>query len=99
MSQNLRFRIVRFQLAEQIQQRTFLGIRTGVRYAAVLIQPAFVTDADAFIVPTGGVGAYLMYRATRVCFSVAGDIEVVTDVGKSSGLHVTLIRENPCCTG
>lgn len=51
MSHYLRLRIVPPELAEQVEQRTFLGVGTGVGRGSRLIEAAFITDADAPVVP------------------------------------------------
>lgn len=51
---------------------------------AVFIQSAFVADADALVVPTGRMGAYLMHGAADVDLTVTGDVEMITYIGESS---------------
>ena len=48
-------------------------------------ESAFVADADALVVPASGVGAYLMHGAADVHLTVAGDVEMIADVGKAAG--------------
>ena len=50
MSRYLRLRIVPPELAEQVAQRTFLGVGTGVGRMVRLVEAAFITDADAPVV-------------------------------------------------
>ena len=75
--------IVRFQLSEQVEQGTFLCIRACIGRTAFFVESAFVADADALVVPAGGMSANLMYRTANVYFTVAGDIEMIADIGKA----------------
>ena len=50
MSRYLRLRIVPPELAEQVEQRTFLGVGTGVGRMVRLVEAAFITAADAPVV-------------------------------------------------
>lgn len=49
----------------------------------VFIQSAFVADADALVVPAGGMGANLMHGTTDMNLTVTGDVEMITYTGKS----------------
>ena len=86
MSHYLRLRIVPPELAEQIEQRTFLGVGTGVGRGSRLIETAFITDADAPVVPPGCMCTDLVDGTATVEIAVAGDIEMIADIGKSSRL-------------
>lgn len=81
MSHYLRLRIVPPELAEQIEQRTFLGVGTGVGRGSRLIEAAFITDADAPVVPPGCMCADLVDGTATVEIAVAGDIEMIADIG------------------
>lgn len=83
MSRYLRLRIVPPELAEQVEQRTFLGVGTGVGRMARLVEAALITDADAPVVPSGGMCADLVDRTAAVEMAVAGDIEMIADISKS----------------
>lgn len=85
MPQNLSLRIIPFQLPQQVYQRAFLRIRARVGGMSFLGDSALVADADALVVPAGGVGAYLMHGAADVHLAVAGDVEMIADVGKAAG--------------
>ena len=74
------------ELAEQVEQRTFLGVGTGVGRGSRLIEAAFITDADAPVVPPGCMCADLVDGTATVEIAVAGDIEMIADIGKSSRL-------------
>ena len=84
MPQNAGVRIVRLQLAEQVQKRALLGIGAGVGGATRLVQASFVADADAVVVPPGGMGADVVDRAATVYLAVAGDVEVVANPCKAT---------------
>ena len=58
-------------------------MRPRVGGNAVFVQSAFVADADALVVPSGGMGAYLMNGTADVDFPVAGDVEMITYTGES----------------
>ena len=84
VSQDAGVRIVRLQLAEQIEERTLLGVGAGVGGTALLVQTAFVADADAVVVPAGGMGTDVMDGTATVYLAVAGDIEVVANLSKTT---------------
>lgn len=90
------------QPAQQIHQGAFLGIGACVGRMSVFIKTALVADAEALVVPAGGVGADLVGGAADVEFAVAGDVEVVADAGEAA-LQVTaaqgLRREITVATG
>ena len=88
--------IVCFQLPEQIEQGAFLRISARIGGTAFFVESAFIADADALVVPTGGMGANLMDRTTNVYFTVTGDIEMISyvreapvaDVVPAAGLKI-----------
>lgn len=49
----------------------------------VFIQSAFVADADALVVPAGGMDANLMHGTTDMNLTVTGDVEMIAYTGKS----------------
>ena len=77
MSHYLRLRIVPPELAEQVEQRTFLGVGTGVGRGSRLIEAAFITDADALPVETSAVCANPFYRTGRLYITVLADIKMI----------------------
>ena len=83
MSHYLRLRIVPPELAEQVEQRTFLGVGTGVGGLEALVQPPLVADTDALVVPAGGVRPDLVQWTAAVYLAVAGDVEMIADVTES----------------
>ena len=84
VSQDAGVRIVRLQLAEQVQQGAFLGVGAGIGRAARFVQTAFIADADAVVVPAGGMGTDVMDGTATVYLAVAGDIEVVANLSKTT---------------
>ena len=92
MSHYLRLRIVPPELAEQVEQRTFLGVGTGVGRGSRLIEAAFITDADAPVVPPGCMCTDLVDGTATVEIAVAGDIEMIADIGKSSRLAGDIVE-------
>ena len=84
MAQDAGMRVICLQLAKKIQQGTTLGIGAGVRRTALLVQASFVADADAVVIPPGGVGADVVDRAATVHLAVAGDVEVVANPCKAT---------------
>ena len=83
MPHNPCLRIVRLQLAEQIQQGTLLGQGTGIGRPVFPVQPPFVAHPDAVLVPSGCMCTDLMQRPARMNHSVAGNVKVIADIGKS----------------
>lgn len=83
MARNAGMGIVLLQLAEQVEQRAFLRIGARVGRDTVLVEPALIADADALVVPAGGVGSDLVDRTADVHLAVAGDVEMITDIGKT----------------
>lgn len=83
VSQNFGTRIIPFQLPEQVEQRALLRVCTGIGGHTILIEPALITDADALVVPTGGMSANLMDGAANMHFAIAGDVKMISDAGKA----------------
>ena len=79
------FRIVALKLAQQVEQGTTLGVGAGIGRLIILVQPALITDTYALIVPTRRVRADLVDRAAAVDHAVAGDVEMITDIGEAAG--------------
>lgn len=52
------------------------------------VQTALVADADAVVVPPGGMGSDMVDGTATMHLAVAGDVEMVADVGKTT-LQVT----------
>ena len=75
--------VILLQLTEQIEQGAFLRISARIGGTAFFVESAFVADADALVVPAGGMGANLMDRTTNMYFTVTGDIEMIADIGKT----------------
>jgi hypothetical protein len=73
-------------LAEQVHEGAFLGVGTGVGGLEALVQPPLVADTDALVVPAGGVRPDLVQWTAAVYLAVAGDVEMIADVGESPGL-------------
>ena len=84
MAQDAGVRVIRFQLPQKVQEGAFLRVGARVGRAAMLVQPAFVADADAVVVPPRGMGADAVDRAAHVHLAVAREVEVVADVGKAA---------------
>jgi len=76
--------IVELELTQEVEEGTTLGVGAGVSRMPVFVQTALVADADALVVPAGGMGAYLMHRAAGMNLAVAGDVEVIADAGKAA---------------
>lgn len=84
MSRNQRPRIVCLKLPQQVEQGTFLGKRTGIGGSSRFIESPLVTDADALVIPAGGMRADLMSRTADMHFPVAGDVEMIAYIGKAT---------------
>ena len=82
--QDAGMRIVRLQLAEEVQQGAPLGVGAGVGGTALFVLSALVADADAVVVPAGGMGADVVDGAATVYLAVAGDVEMVANIGKTT---------------
>lgn len=63
-----------------------MGVGTGVGGLEALVQPPLVADTDALVVPAGGVRPDLVQWTAAVYLAVAGDVEMIADVGESPGL-------------
>ena len=55
------------------------------------VQTALVADADAVVVPPSGMGSDMVDGTATMHLAVAGDVEMVADVGKTT-LQVTTRR-------
>ncbi len=86
VAEDFRFRIVPPELAEQVEQGALLGAGAGVCGTSRLVQPPLVADADAVVVPPGGMRPDLVGGAAAVDVALARDVEMVADVGKASCL-------------
>ena len=71
------------QLAQQCQQTPFLHQSTRIGRCAVRRESALIADADALVVPAGGMGSNLMNRTADMHLAVTGDVEMITDIGKA----------------
>ena len=76
--------IVELELTQEVEEGTTLGVGAGVGRMPVFVQTALVADADALVVPAGGMGTYLMHGTTGMNLAVAGDVEVIADVGEAA---------------
>ena len=76
--------IVALELTQEVEEGTTLGVGAGVGRMAVFVQTALVADADALVVPAGGMGAYLMHGAAGMNLAVAGNVEVIAYAGKAA---------------
>ena len=63
--------------------------RAGIARPSADVQSSFVTNADGVFVVSGGVCTYLVKSTPRMNYPVAGDVVVITDVGKATGTMVT----------
>ena len=70
-------------------ERVFLFRRAGIARPASGIESTLITNADGVAVVAGSMCAYRIERATGMNYSVAGDVVVITDVGKATGTMVT----------
>lgn len=89
VSCNAGFGIIQPKLPQQCYQRDFLFHGPCVGRLSLFVQTAFVTHSDAVVVETAGMGTDMVYRAADMGDTVAGDVEVIADIGKSAFLHVT----------
>lgn len=85
MSQYPRMRIITFQLTEQVEQRTFLCQRTRICHTPMLVEPAFIADAEAALIPSGSMSPDMVGRTADMHFAIARDIKVITYIRKTSG--------------
>ena len=83
MPQNPGIRIIHLQLPEQVKQRTLLRISTCIGGTSFLIESALIANADALVIPTGGMGANLVNRTANVHPTVTSNVEMITDTGKT----------------
>ena len=83
MPQDTGIGIILLQLPEQVKQGAPLRISARIGRTPLFIESAFITDAEAFVIPTGGMGTNLMGGTANVHLSVTGDVEMITDIGKA----------------
>ena len=91
--------IICFQAEQQAVQGILLLRGTGIGRTSLGIQSAFVADADAVTVETAGMRPLRVERATPVNNAVAGDVEVVADVGIAPGTVVATAVVHGVATG
>lgn len=72
------------QFSQQCQERCFLGQCPGIHWSALGGESAFVADANGMCVVIFAMCAHLFQGSPAVYFSVAGDVEMVTNVTESS---------------
>lgn len=72
------------QDAEKVGQRQPLHAGASVCGASLLIEPAFVADADAVAVESAYMRSGFAHGPAVVQPAVAGDVEVVADVAETS---------------
>jgi len=73
------------QAVEQGAEGGALRLGACVGRMAVGGEAALVADADAVLVEPLGMCPFLMERTAGMDHAVAGDVEVVADVGKAAG--------------
>lgn len=78
-----RIRIIPSQLAQQGNERNFLIDGAGIRRAAVFVQSAFIAHPEAMVIPSAGMCADVVHRTAAVNDTIAGDVEMITDIGKA----------------
>lgn len=83
-----RIRIIPSQLAQQGNERNFLIDGAGIRRAAVLVQSAFIAHPEAMVIPSAGMCADVVHRTAAVNDTIAGDVEMITDIGKVPSVHM-----------
>ena len=71
------------QTTEQTQQSAFLTGRAGVVSVAVLVQSAFVADAERVLIVACGMSAHQLFVARLVGPTVSGDVVVVARESES----------------
>ena len=86
MADNLGIGIVLFQRDKQRVESELLGWGAGVGGTALLIETAFVADADGVGIIMPGVGADHLFGAAEVELAVAGDVVVVAAALPAAGL-------------
>lgn len=83
-----RIRIILSQLAQQGNERNFLIDGAGIRRAAVFVQSAFIAHPEAMVIPSAGMCADVVHRTAAVNDTIAGDVEMITDIGKVPSVHM-----------
>lgn len=83
-----RIRIILPQLAQQGNERNFLIDGAGIRRAAVFVQSAFIAHPEAMVIPSAGMCADVVHRTAAVNGTIAGDVEMITDIGKVPSVHM-----------
>lgn len=83
-----RIRIIPSQLAQQGNERNFLIDGAGIRRAAVFVQSAFIAHPEAMVIPSAGMCADVVHRTAAVNDTIAGDVEMITDIGKVPSVHM-----------
>ena len=84
MSCNFCFRVIHQQSADQDAEGVTLPFGSGVFGVAVMIQTAFITDADAVGIVAAGVGAGPLDRACGQDSAVTEDVKMIADTGHST---------------
>ena len=82
------------QTTEQTQQSAFLTGRAGVVSVAVLVQSAFVADAERVLIVACGMSTHQLLVACLVGPTVSGDVVVIAR--ESESFRVTADK---CCHG
>lgn len=80
--------IIQPQLPQQCYQCYFLFHGSCVGRVSLFVQTAFVTHSDAVLVEKAGVGADVVCGAADMGDAVAGDVEMIADIGKPALLHM-----------
>lgn len=83
-----RIRIIPSQLAQQGNELNFLIDGAGIRRAAVFVQSAFIAHPEAMVIPSAGMCADVVHRTAAVNDTIAGDVEMITDIGKVPSVHM-----------
>lgn len=84
MPHNQRFRKLSPQLPQQSKQRALLLQSAGILRLSFRIQPAFVANAYRMGVVIPAMCPNLFKRPSPMDFPVTCDIEMITDVAKST---------------
>lgn len=79
MTYDLGIGVVNLQTTQQCDERLFLGWRTCVGWCALLVESAFVADADAAVIIVAGVHAHLFFRPGLIELSVSLYVVVIAD--------------------
>lgn len=77
------------ELHQQEQQLLALFRRPGIGRMSLLVQPAFVTDANAATIPRVAVGTHFQQLSVLRHSAVAADIEMIAHGAETTGLVVT----------